>query len=214
MRSVLLLALLVALTACDEPVVCTDLAAASVQVHLEDEQGAPITGAAVTWNQADAIGPAEDCLEMQAGDYTCGYEVEGALVVSISAPGFADETVTVEVSADECHVITEQVDVILEALDCTTEALPAVELTVVDGQGAEVTGADPQWSADGGATWASCDPAHDNVYQCAFETSGEIALSIDDAGPYEPWSDTVTVAHDGCHPITEAVTATLQYLPD
>lgn len=214
MRSWLLLVPVAALTACDEPVMCTDIAMASVQVHVEDADGNPISGATLTWNQADAVGEPQPCESYGGGDYTCGYEAAGALVIEVSALGFAEETVTVEVSADECHVITEQIDVVLEPLDCTDVELPAVELTVMDGQGAEVTDADPQWSVDGGSTWQSCEAALGNVYDCAFEQSGEIVLAIDDGGPYEPWTETVTVANDGCHPITESVTATLQYLPD
>ena len=101
-------ALLATFTACFEKEVgCDDYAAASVMVTVLDDAGAPVDGAAVDFDvvEADSHGPCDD---LGAGEYVCGYEVSGALTISVVAEGFEPQELEVEVSLteDECHVET------------------------------------------------------------------------------------------------------------
>ena len=110
-------ALLATFTACFEKEVgCNDYAAASVQITLVDESGAPVEGAEIDYEsvEADLHGP---CDEIGAGEYVCGYEVSGALHISITAEGFEPAEVELEVGVteDECHVETVVETVVLIA---------------------------------------------------------------------------------------------------
>lgn len=93
------------------PVECTDLAAVSVSLTLENQNGESVAGADVRFS---ADGSAEEpCTEFDVGTYTCGYEVEGELTITIGADGYEPASISVTVGADECHVITEEVTVVL-----------------------------------------------------------------------------------------------------
>lgn len=103
-----------------EPVgVCTDLAALSVLAHVADDSGASIEGAAVSYS-VDGGDPV-DCEHLQGGDYACGYEVEGEITVYAEAQDHEPAEGSAEVLLDDdgCHVVQEQVDLILEAIDAT-----------------------------------------------------------------------------------------------
>ncbi|MEY3214532.1 MAG: hypothetical protein RIT28_5013 [Pseudomonadota bacterium] len=107
-RLILSFALLSSFTACFEKEVgCDDYAAASVVVTVLDEAGAPVEGAALDFDvvEADSHGP---CDEVGAGEYVCGYEISGAMTISVVAEGFEPQELEVEVSLtdDECHVET------------------------------------------------------------------------------------------------------------
>lgn len=111
------LALLSSFTACFEKEVgCDDYAAASVQLTVVDEAGDPVEGAQLDFEsvEADLHGP---CDELGAGEYVCGYEVSGLVVITIEAEGYDPLELELEVGLtdDECHVETVQGTAVLIA---------------------------------------------------------------------------------------------------
>jgi hypothetical protein len=195
-----------------DPVDCTTEARASIQLTVLDESGAPVTDASATYT---AAGATADCESTGDGTFVCGYEVAGEIEVTITATGFATDTFTQVVESDECHVITETVERTLSPVECTDIAVPSIEVTVTDSQGAAVETGDVVWNmADEDDLPEPCDWLGGNVWTCAYEVSGELAVEISNAGPYEPYRETVTVEADECHVITESLSAVLQVLPD
>lgn len=97
---------------------CTEEARASVQVTLVDDLGGFPNGVSVTMQQAGQ--DEEPCSDFgTAGVVVCGYEIEGEITVRAEAPGHgpAEETVLVERTSDGCHVVTEEVTLVLPAYD-------------------------------------------------------------------------------------------------
>ncbi len=96
---------------------CSTEARASVQVAVFDPDGAPIDEAVGTYT-VDGGDP-QDCLVALPGEVVCGFEVTGAFAVTVTAPGFAAQTVEAEVGEGECHVETAQLEVTLAPADPT-----------------------------------------------------------------------------------------------
>ncbi len=93
---------------------CTDEEIPSVQVNVVDDQGQSIPTADVVWNIASEDDAPEPCDPVGGGGWVCGYEVAGELQIDVSAAGFQPSSTLVTVTADECHVITELLDVVLQ----------------------------------------------------------------------------------------------------
>ena len=97
---------------------CTTEAVTSVVVHVTDEAGSPLPQALVSYVPVnDDIGADNiDCMASGDGFY-CGEEVAGEMEISAWAEGFEAqyEVVTVGVSEDGCHVITQELDIALIA---------------------------------------------------------------------------------------------------
>ena len=112
-RLVLPLALLFT-SACNQELVyaCTDDLRYAVDLTIVDEAGDLVPGTLVTYS-VDG-GETLSCDGMD-GEHACGPELPGTYELTIEAPGFAIETVTQVVDADECHVITEVIEVTLLA---------------------------------------------------------------------------------------------------
>ncbi len=98
----------------EQGVVCTDVVMPSVIVNVSSGSDAavPLTGVAVDY----AVGaePAAACDSVAVGVWQCGQERAGDVTLHVSADGHVPATRTVTVGADECHVRTETVDVVLE----------------------------------------------------------------------------------------------------
>lgn len=106
-----LLCALVGVVGCDpEPVACTTEAVVSVVVTVTDADGAPITGATVTYAPAEL----DDSCEEFSGQYNCGYEIGGVMTVHAELEGYLPAEETVTVLEDECHVRTVQVTLVLQ----------------------------------------------------------------------------------------------------
>jgi hypothetical protein len=111
-----LLATALFLTACpEEEIVCTEEARASVQLTVSDSDGQPVMGATATFTPEGGAETDCDALTEGAVSFVCGYEVEGLITIKVVAPGFESFEEKVEVAADECHVITEDLAVELTA---------------------------------------------------------------------------------------------------
>lgn len=116
-RLLLPLMALTGFTACFEKEVgCDDYAAASAQITVLDESGAPVTTATVIASTEDGELDCETWDEN--GVYVCGYEVSGPFLISIEAEGFEPQELELEVGVteDECHVVTEMATVTLVAV--------------------------------------------------------------------------------------------------
>lgn len=187
----------------DGGVPCTREARASVQVSLASDSGSPVAEATVTW--AAASGDAGACEWWPDGDsWVCGWEQQGEVTVTAGAPGHTPAHVVTVVRADECHVVTEQVTLVLAALDCTDELVASVQLHVTASTGGPVGEAvayyvpsDEDWTTPG-----LCDPGLDGLYWCGWERSGDLDVWVHAPG-WTTWAETIRVRHDGCHPITE-----------
>lgn len=95
-------------------VACTDIAVSSASIDIQNEQGEAIVGATVRFSTAEVA--EQECQEFSGpGNYVCGFEVAGDLLITIEAEGYEPTDLTVTVEQDECHVITEQRAVTLTA---------------------------------------------------------------------------------------------------
>jgi len=106
----------VVLPACeleDGPIVCTGEEVPSVMVTVEDAFGEAIDDAVASYS-VDG-GPDMDC----GGNspFICGTEIEGTFLITATAEGYDEETASVEVTGDECHVTTEEVTIELAATE-------------------------------------------------------------------------------------------------
>jgi hypothetical protein len=83
-----------------------------VNVSSASDATVPLSGVAVDY-AVDAE-PTVACVSYAPGTWQCGEERAGAFTLHVSADGHVPATRTVTVGADECHVLTETVDVVLE----------------------------------------------------------------------------------------------------
>lgn len=94
---------------------CTEELRTSVVVSLAGSEGEVLEGPEVWWELPGAGAPAQPCDRGEEA-WSCGYEVSGTLRVTGTAAGHTSSTVDVEVGADECHVLTEYVSLVVEWL--------------------------------------------------------------------------------------------------
>jgi hypothetical protein len=202
------------LTACPAPqVACTTIAITSVNLQVVDESGAPVSGVVATYDRGE--GPTA-CGSLSDTQFFCGMEESGSFVIHVEAPGFSSFDTTVEVGADECHVIGETVEAVLSPVDCTTEEVPAVTGTVAGSSGEELSNVVVSWGlANADMMPVPCDVQADGSFQCAPEQEGDIEVYAS-ADAHTPAVQTVQVALDpaGCHVVTQNVSFALDYLPD
>jgi hypothetical protein len=193
---------------------CTDIAIASATVTVTDDAGAPIADATVEWS-VDGVTWAACDEGGAAGAYRCGWEQAGELRIRASAAGYVagEGDVSVPMDDQNCHVVGQSLTLTLAAdVDCTAELRPSVIATVAGASGEALTGVAVTWLRDGGEP-APCVDQGEAGWWCADELAGRfvIAASADGHGPA---SVTIDVGEDECHVITEAVTLTLDWLPD
>lgn len=110
-------------------VACDEMAVSSVLVHVVSETGAPMSAQQVTW-QAEGMDEEQpaDCADDACSTWIAGYEVDGEIRVEATAvlpaerPGCVWEgqtsgSVTVPMTADGCHVITQELTLLLSSAD-------------------------------------------------------------------------------------------------
>ena len=201
------------LTACDEPIACDAMARASITLDVVDESGTAIEDATATFTLDG--GDIQDCDDMGSGSFVCAWEQTGDFEITVDAWGYDPTIIQQTITADECHVQGEAIEAVLMPEACTATEVPSVLVTVTDGQGADVTTGDVTWNlADEDDLNEPCDSLGGNQWVCGYEQAGDLRIEIDNAGPYEPFSQIVTVTADECHVLTEDLDAVLQYLPD
>jgi hypothetical protein len=206
---------ILASVACGEepPLACTDLLAYSVSVQVAATDGPEPEGTTVVFHAEDGV--EVPCERFNPGEWACGAEVAGELTVTVSAPGYLTFEQVVTVEADECHVIGESLDVVLEpdGLVCTDEVRPSVEVEVVGSGGEALEAVSVTYAPEGGDDAAPCVDVGGGLWQCGMEEPGTFVVTGTAAG-HTTESATVTVGEDECHVITEHVTLSLDWLPD
>ena len=212
----LALAALIACTPKDEKA-CDTMAVASAQLTLVDESGAAITGAAVRYEFDDGSGGVteQDCEEWNPGEYICGWEIAGELRVSVSAPGYEDAELTLDVGLtdDECHVETVIETLTLTALDCTEDSARwAMQVTVTAEDGAPLSAATVQWGPDvqDDVPYEACEPTDAmGDWSCGLGESGDLLLLVEAEG-FAHELISVAVPVDECgQTVTQALTVAL-----
>lgn len=180
----------------DETVECSTEARASVQVEVIDERGDRVD-ATVAWDG----GLCEDF----GTSWVCGWERSGEMHLFVSAEGYADQELVVDVgmTEDGCHVETELLTVTLVAEDCSSEA-PALLVSPVSG--AEPVVADSvEWSACGEERWSACEDQGDGSWACARNRSGCFDLRGSAAGYDDAGVEGIEVGAGECAPQTVEV---------
>lgn len=198
-----------------EAIPCTDEVVPSILLTLVDEAGDPLTAATGSWAQwgvTDEDGPLSGCEIFDADRLVCGWEQAGSIDLTAGRIDHYGVAQTVVVEADDCHVITEEVELPLpnSTLPCDDELVPSVTLSVTDESGQPVTGANVQYSPIylGPSAQSTCTDSGDGNFICAFETAGPLNIKVGADG-YDPWDTTVFVTTDACHVITQDVVASL-----
>lgn len=188
---------------------CTMEARSSLTITVVDADGAPIDPASATFS-VDG-GAVEPCEQLFANTIVCGYERAGHFDVVVSADGFLDAPLSVDVVEGECHVesVAETVALEADALACTTEEVPSVRLHVEDG-GVPVDAELAQWRLRGGDTLQACDRTGVGEYLCGAEAAGELEVFAERSG--ERIASRVTVQQGECHVAT--VDVDLDFTPE
>ncbi len=196
---VLSLLLAVPMVGCFPMVDCTEEARSSITARVFDTSGIPVAEANVTYT---ADGWVDEPCESFDGEYICGWEVAGEITVRVEAWGFQEAEKTVTVAEDECHVIGETVEFVLQPVDCTEQVRPSVTVTVVDIEGDPVVDAVVEYSPEC-EDWFAPEPCHQtnpNVFVCGYDYI--CPLYIDAVAPgYEPQTAIVDPDEDECGPI-------------
>jgi hypothetical protein len=198
--------------------VCTDIAVASVDVHVESTTGEPLTGLVVEWGYRDADMAPQPC-EGEGADWICGWEVTGDLEIYVSADGHDSQIVPVHVPLDEdgCHPVGQSVDVLLvpSETDCTDVEVPSIAVTVAGSSGEDLTGVLVSWKS--AYTDSLPEPCWGEGadWTCGSEQAGDFEVYASADG-HEPEMQLVTVplTADGCHVETQSIDFLLSWLPD
>jgi hypothetical protein len=193
----------------DTAVNCDTLAAVSVSVTLVDDAGAPLPASAEpTVSYTSDAGMSGSCDNI--GDtWLCGYEVAGPMTIRADAWGYGAITEAVTIEADTCHVIGQALTLALSPVDCTSEEVPGIVVTVRDALGDDLAGAEVGYCP----VDAECDQpfvceAYGSAFACAPEMAGTFGVDVAAPGFVAQYHE-VTVAEDECHVITEHLDAVL-----
>ncbi len=205
MRPAILFSL--SLCACFERQVdCNDMAIVSVVVTVESSGSVPLDGLEVRYTSS---GAASKRCDKQGGSWLCGYELAGDILIEASADCHGEVSETVVVPMGACHPEQQDLQLLMDPVDCTQEEIPGVVVTVSDEDGGPIADVAVGWvPAD--EDWTDFEPceAYDDGWGCAWGQSGDIELEVTADG-YAPWMDTVTVDEDCCGPVTEQVDVVL-----
>jgi hypothetical protein len=98
-----------------DPIACTLEARSSVSVTVVDVMGIPALDAMVTFSVDGGAEEDAECVTTAAAGgceaWVAGYERAGTFVIkAVSADGTAKDEETVTVTKDECHVISQMVE--------------------------------------------------------------------------------------------------------
>ncbi|MDP2317605.1 MAG: hypothetical protein Q8P41_32265 [Pseudomonadota bacterium] len=219
LRSIAFLSLFVSLPGCVFVLgggkACDTSAASSVAVTLSADDGGDIADAVVTFSVEG--GPFQPCDAFPGdGEYSCGWEAAGNLVVRAEAVGYATVEEAVFIEQGECHVIPQHVDLLLlaDGVDCTAEEVPSVIATVAGSSGEALSDVAVSWGyRDAEMAPQPCDERGDGEWACGAEVAGDLEIYAE-AGGHAGEMVGVHVEADECHVITEHVAFELDWLPD
>jgi hypothetical protein len=177
----------------EEQIACTTEARSSVSLQVLDEAGAVIPDLTVSYTVDGGASAA--CDNFMDGAWACGYEQVGTFEISVSAPGFETQTLSLVVEADVCHVITEVEEITLLSSCGDVEAMPSVIATVVGASGEPLEEVAVVYSLGDGPETA-CDPAGE-TWICGYGTAGTFDITASAAG-HVPQNQTVVVLANEC----------------
>lgn len=104
------------LVGCDDvniPKACTEEARSSVTLKIVDaDTDEVLPEATIVWSVDDGFDTITSCTDNEdlvddCESFPLTYEVAGEFEITVSAEGYIDQTKTVTVEKDECHVIGE-----------------------------------------------------------------------------------------------------------
>lgn len=186
---------------------CDAMAALSVEVTVQSGDGAPLDGLEVRYTGPGD--PESRPCDDAGSTWLCGWEVAGEILIEASADCHGDVSETVVVPENECHVDQQDLQLMMDPVDCTAEEVPGVYVTVQDEDGDDVPDAAVGYvPAD--EDWTDYEPceAYNGGWACAWGRSGDIDIEVT-ATDYSPWTGQVTVGEDCCGPVTETVDVVL-----
>ena len=201
------------LIACPETgaTVCDTRATVSVFVEVEGPESATV---GYTHEGVEAA-----CDANPGGGWFCGYEAAGEITVRATAHGWTPTQATVTVAEDECHVVQEDVMLVMEPADCTLEEFPAFVVDVVGSSGEALTGVAVKYAS----TSADMDPLpcqHDGEtegedWSCGWNATGGLEIGAFADGHESRWVVVEPqLTDDGCYPVTQELEMALDWLPD
>ena len=192
-----------------EDVDCTAIAAVSVSVSVVDDDGIHIPEATVTYLAEGADTP-EQCEEI-GDDFLCGYEVSGEILIQAEAEGYQSAEETVVVEEDECHVLGESIELVLQPVDCPQVENPSVLVTVVDPSDQVITDAHVEYAPECEDWFAPepCEPYGEDQWICGWGFT--CPLYIDASAPgFQQGSEIVDPDEDECGVVTTEFDFVLQ----
>ncbi|MES2639291.1 MAG: hypothetical protein V4850_07395 [Myxococcota bacterium] len=218
-RTLSLLALFASLPGCifvlDGEKDCDASASGSVSLTVSAADAGDVSAAVVTF--APAGEPEKPCDNFGAtGEYVCGWEVAGDILVRVEAPGYQTFERSVFVEQGECHVVQEHLAVVLapEDVDCTDVEMASVVATVAGSGGEELRDVSVSWGyRDADMAPQPCSEGSGGSWTCGTEVAGDLEIYAD-AGGHAGEMASVHVGADECHVITENVAFELDWLPD
>ncbi len=206
-RSLLLLAL--GPTACgSQAEVCDEMAVYSVRVQIVDQNAAALQGASLTYS-VDG-GEVAECVAFDLTSFGCGIEEAGTFELSATLAGYEDSASTTTVQSGVCHVIANNVTMVMAPVVCAGDPVPAVFVTVDSITADVLTGVTVESLAAGATTRAPCTEDTSGWACAPDDLSGSFTLFANADGQEEVSTqvDDVAADADGCHPVTAVAALT------
>lgn len=203
--------LLAACTGRSELPACEGDPPPAVTVNLTDPDGAPVPEAQVDYLYDDYDPGACSAVGDPATVFTCDDDRAGTYDITATGYGFQDATVTAEVTRDGCFVQTEQIDLVLQPIDCPDRSPVSVTVTVVTAQGNAVPGATVHY-LPASESWDDpqpCDRIEPRTFHCGEGVIGDVLL-VTEGTDTTTDERTVTVREDACGPIPAEATVVLR----
>ncbi len=199
---------LLALAACfEEELACTNFYAFSVTTTVVSVSGETLEG--VVGSYSVDGGDSKPCEDFGKGNFVCGGEEAGHFAVTFEADGHVAQTQEVDVEADECHVIGEQLAFELDVAACTEEEVAAVIVNLSSDLSADAV-LDNAWVSwqDPNTDMAPqpCDLTATDTFACGFESVGEMDIRAGaDGHASELRGLTSVLTADECHVETQTL---------
>ncbi len=200
--------LLLPLTACFERQYdCDNSSHVSVSVSLRASDGQVIQE---PWVRYTLEGEDESsaCDEVHA-TWLCGYDEAGDILIEAGGHCLGEESQTVTVADAQCHVLEEDLELLLAPVDCTAEDVPSVYVTV-RGEGHSTVEDAQVGYVPASQDWPdfeACEP-YDDGWACGWGYTGSIDLEVQAEG-FQPWTGQADVAEGCCGAVTEQVDVVL-----
>lgn len=212
-----------AVTLVADEVVCTQEVLPSVVVQLSSNaDGAVLQNTWVTWKDHNSVtdeAPAA-CTSSDGLEWQCGEEFVGTLDIRAGADGHEPvlQSVTTELTADECHVDTEAVSIELVQVNegaCTEEERPAVIVNLTSDTEADAALENQRvtWvDVDTDMLPLDCERGEGDSWSCAPETVGNLRIVATADYHHDESRDLTTVlTADRCHVDTQTLDIEMKF---